>query len=292
MIDLNKPPIKGHSSLVTTEWLEKYLLNPDIRLIDATWFHPSKMIMGFDEYKKSHIPGAIFFDLDEQSDHQSSLPHMLPDVTKFASYMRRLGISNGHHIIVYDRASGGSAAARLWWMLRYFGHDRISLLDGGYEKWLNEYRPVNNSFSDYQERHFIPKINPHLLRNKEAMMKNITTQKEQVLDARSTARFYGREIEPWPHKKKGHIPKSLSLPWTELIDPHSKEFISLDMMKQKFLEASLDLNRPIVTTCGSGVTACLLAFALHLLGRDDVAIYDGSWAEWGMADDTIAELSS
>ncbi len=274
-------------ALVNTFWLADHLSAPDIRVIDATWHFPGRGDGALD-YLAGHIPGAIHFDIDDIKDDQTSLPHMAPDATKFASRVRRLGIGNGNHLVIYDRVGGGSAAARVWWMFRLFGHTDVSLLDGGWAKWLAEGRAQEQGPPIARDRHFMPRLNQTLVRSKAQMLANLQDRRETVIDARSAGRFSGREAEPWPHRKVGHIPGSLNLPWTELIDPGSQTFLPRDQLLARFKRAGLDPDRPVVASCGSGVTACMLAFALHLVGRDQVAVYDGSWAEWGMSDDTPA----
>jgi len=171
-------------------------------------------------------------------------------------------------------------------MFRVFGHDDISLLDGGLSKWLSEQRPIEDLPPMARDRHFVPRMNQTLVRSKAQMLANLGNGRETVIDARSAGRFHGTEAEPWPHRKVGHIPGSLNLPWGDLLDPESKTFLPLDQLDARFAKAGLSDAKPVVTSCGSGVTACMLAFGLYLLGRDNVAVYDGSWAEWGMADDT------
>jgi len=276
-------------SLVSTQWLADHLDAPDVRVVDATWFHPSTGKKGRDEYDVGHIPGAVFFDIDEIAADDSTLPHMLPPSVKFASKVRKLGLGNGNRIVVYDRAGGGSAAARVWWTFRVFGHGEVSLLDGGMTKWLAEHRQIEDQPPVTRERHFLPRVDQTLVRDKAQMLANIGSHRDQVIDARSAGRFRGEEPEPWPHRKVGHIPGSLNLPWNELVDPETKTFLSAETIRAKFEKAGIAKDKPIVATCGSGVTASMLAFGLYLTGRDDVAIYDGSWSEWGMDEDTPAE---
>ena len=275
-------------SLVSTAWLAAHLAAPDIRVVEATWHFPATGKKGRDDYDAAHIPGAVFFDIDDIKDESSALPHMAPDAAKFASKVRKLGIGNGNKVVIYDRAAGSSAAARVWWSFRLFGHQDVALLDGGWSKWAAEHRPIEDLPPMPRDRHFVPRVNQTLLRCKQQILANIESRRELVLDARSAGRFKGVDPEPWPHKKVGHIPGSRNLPWTELIDPETKTFLPVEILRERFAAAGLD-HRPVVASCGSGVTACMLAFGLYLTGRDDVAIYDGSWAEWGLADDTPVE---
>ncbi len=276
-------------SLVSTEWLADHLEAPDVRIVEATWFMPATGKKGHEAYEAGHIPGAVFFDLDDIADDESPLPHMLPSPVKFASKVKKLGLGSGNRIIVYDRASGSSAAARVWWMFRAFGHDEVSLLDGGMSKWMAERRPTQDQPPVTRERHFMPHFEASLVRAKTQILANLDSKREIVIDARSAGRFKGVEPEPWPHKKVGHIPGALNLPWPELIDPETKTFLPIEQLRAKFADAGITGDKPIVASCGSGVTACMLAFGLYLTGRKDVAIYDGSWAEWGLADDTPVE---
>lgn len=280
--------LTAQDALVSTAWLADHLTTPDIRIVDASWFLPGSGQTGKQAYELAHIPGAVFFDIDQIKDDQNPLPHMSADATKFASAVRKLGIGNGNRVVVYDRAAGNSAAARVWWNFRLFGHEDVALLDGGLAKWLAESRPVEDLPPPPRVRHFVPRVNQTLIRSKAQMLANLESRREIVIDARSSGRFAGDEPDPWPHRKLGHIPGSLSLPWTELIDPVSKTFWPIETLRTLFPPLAPDQG--VVASCGSGVTACMLAFALHLLGRDDVALYDGSWAEWGMAEDTPAEL--
>ncbi len=273
-------------ALVSTEWLANHLEAPDVRVVDATWFMPASGRDGRAEYGQEHIPGAVYFDINDIADTASPLPHMLPDPAKFASRVRRLGLGDGNRVVLYDRSSGGAAAARAWWMFRVFGHDDVSVLDGGIVKWLREGRPTRDLPPMPRERHFTPHVDQTLVRDKNEMLANLQSRLEQVVDARSAARFAGREKEPWPHKKVGHIPGAFNVPWTQLVDETSKTFLPNETLTARFLAAGVDLSKPVIASCGSGVTACMLALALHLLGKADVAVYDGSWAEWGQADDT------
>lgn len=275
-------------SLVDTAWLAKHLTDPDLRVADATYFLPSQGKDARAEFEARHIPGAVFFDIDEIADSSSPLPHMLPSPEKFASRMRKLGIGDGNRVVVYD-AHGLMSATRAWWMLRVFGHKDVAVLDGGLPKWLAEGRPVEDSPPLPRERHFTARLDHSQVRDKAQVMANLKTRREQLLDARAAGRFTGREPELWPGRRSGHIPGSYNLPYTDLLDPNNKTLLPADRLVSKLRDAGIDLKRPVVTSCGSGITATVLAFGLHLIGHRDVAVYDGSWAEWGLPGDTPVE---
>lgn len=278
------------NALVSTAWLAGCATAPDIRVVDATMFLPTDPRNALAEYRACHIPGAVFFDVDEIADTDSGLPHMLPSPEKLSSRVRRLGIGDGNRIVVYDRMGGAMAAARVWWTFRTFGHTDIAVLDGGLTKWLAEGRPTNETVPLPQPRHFSIRQNRTAVRDYARMLSNIESRQEQVVDARSARRFAGLDPEPRPTKKAGHIPGSLNLPFDRLLDKDRQmAFRPADEIVQAFADAGVDLKRPIATTCGSGVTAAFLAFALHLIGKTDVAVYDGSWAEWGNKDGAPVE---
>ena len=267
------------SPLVSTEWLAEHLTAPDVRIADASWYLPQTGREAKAEYRSAHIPGAVFFDIDELSDETSDLPHMLPPAAKFASRMRQLGLGDGNLIVVYDGA-GIYSAPRAWWMLRAMGHEDVAVLDGGFPKWKREGRPVEDLVPQPHLRHFTPRPNNALLRDFVQMMQNLEAGREQVVDLRGAARFAGKEAEPRPGVRPGHIPGSANLPYTELSDA-AGTLKSPEALRQIFSQHGIDAGRPIVTTCGSGVTAAIGMLALAVTGARDVALYDGSWAEWG-----------
>jgi thiosulfate/3-mercaptopyruvate sulfurtransferase len=271
-------------SLVSTEWLARNLSQPDLRIVDATYYLPMQNKNAKAEYLERHIPGAIFFDLDDISDSTSTLPHMLPPPEKFASRVRKLGIGDGNRIVVYD-AQGMMSAARVWWMFRIFGAREVAILDGGLPKWLAEGRPVDDEQVTLQERHFTARLDNTQVRGKDQVKRNIDSKREQVLDARTAGRFHATEPEIWPGRRSGHIPGAHNLPYGQLLKP-DMTFKDADAMRALYERAGIDLKKPVVTSCGSGITACVLAFGLHLIGHRDIAVYDGSWAEWGLPGDT------
>ena len=272
-------------TLVETEWLAENLDNSDIRIVDATWYLPTVERDGIENYDAGHIPGAVFWDIDAIADPQSSLPHMMPDETTFQGYMKMLGIGSDHHVIVYDNMKL-MTAPRVWWTLRVFGHERVSLLNGGQNKWSAEDRPLTTDAPKIPETAFRAIFNSSMVRSVDDIWANIRTSDEQILDARGAGRFDGIDPEPRPECRSGHIPGSQNLPFNELIDPQMGTVLPIKELASRIQAAGIDDARPVVTTCGSGITACVLALGLHLTGRHDVAVYDGSWTEWGGREDT------
>lgn len=268
-----------HLELVSTDWLAAHLDAPDIRIVEASWHLPSAGRDARRDYAEAHIPGAVFFDIDDIADDATDLPHMLPPPEKFASRMRRLGIGDGHRIVIYDRPDACSAA-RAWWMLRTFGCRDVALLDGGFGKWLAEDRPAEDMPPMPRDRHFSARLDNLQLRDKARMRTIVQSGQEQILDARGPGRFEGREPEPRPGLRGGHMPGARNLPYDRLFNP-DRTFKSPAELRALFENARIDFSRPVVTTCGSGITACALAFGLHLAGHAQVAVYDGSWTEWG-----------
>jgi thiosulfate/3-mercaptopyruvate sulfurtransferase len=271
-------------ALVTTDWLAAHLGEPDLRVVDGSWHMPQLARDPRAEFVHAHIPGAVFFDIDAIADRTTSLPHMLPTPDEFARAVGALGIGDGDRVVVYD-TRGVVSAARVWWTFRAFGHEAVAALDGGLPKWRAEGRPIEAGGPTPPARRFIAKPRRDLVRDLAAMRENLTTRGAQVLDARSHGRFAGTEPEPRAGLRGGHIPGSLNLPYDQLYRPDGT-MRPPDDLRRRFAASGLDLGQSIVTTCGSGVTASVLALGLHLLGRSDVAVYDGSWSEWGGRDDT------
>jgi thiosulfate/3-mercaptopyruvate sulfurtransferase len=274
-------------TIVTTDWLAAHLHEPDLRVLDGTWHMPQLKRDPRAEFAQAHIPGAVFFDIDAIADHGTTLPHMLPTAAEFAAAVGALGIGSGDRVVVYD-VRGVVSAARVWWTFRAFGHDAVAVLDGGLRKWQAESRPIESGQPKPAARAFIARLRPELVRDVEAMRANVASRAAQVLDARSRGRFAGTEPEPRVGLRGGHIPGSLNLPYETLYRPDGT-LKSPEELRGAVTASGIDLARPIVTTCGSGVTASVLALALHQLGRSDVAVYDGSWSEWGGRADTPIE---
>jgi thiosulfate/3-mercaptopyruvate sulfurtransferase len=270
---------KRMDALVTTEWLAANLDARDLRVVDATWRLPGDGGDPRAAYDAAHIPGAVFLDLAEIVDTTHAAPMMLPGPEKFASRMAALGLGDGTRIILYDDSSLHSAA-RAWVMLRSFGIPDVAILDGGLAKWRVEGRALSNERTTPRPRHVTPRIRGEGIHNLADMRANLDSGTAQVLDARSPARFAGEEPEPRPGVVPGHIPGSINLPYSRFFDEDGtwKHGASL---RAAFTDAGVDLDRPIVATCGSGVTASVIAFAAHLLGKE-AAVYDGSWGEWGV----------
>src|SRR4051812_1640745 len=282
---------KNPGSLISTEELAKIIDSPNVRVVEAAFDMPgSKPPLALERFREAHIPRAIFFDIDAICDKASSLPHMIPSAEEFGRDVGNLGISSDDRVIVYDR-DGFKFAPRVWWELRTFGHKTVSILDGGFAKWQSEGRSVERGITKKEPRTFKATLSARSVRSKADVLKILDNKDEQLIDARSKGRFDGSSPESWPGRRSGHIPGSLNLPYDQIVDPRTHALLPEGELRQRFQHAGLELNKPVVTSCGSGVTACALAFALHLLGKQDVAVYDGSWAEWGLPGETPVATS-
>jgi thiosulfate/3-mercaptopyruvate sulfurtransferase len=281
-------PYVHPEALVSTEWLAAHLDDPHVRVVDASFKLPGITPTAREDYDRSHIPGAVFFDIDDIAEPGTSLPHMIPSPELFARKMEGLGIGDDDRVIVYDSA-GLSSAGRAWWMLRLYGHHNVALLDGGLPKWKAEGRSLETAVPNPPHRRFSARFDSALVRDKQALLDNLSTGREQVVDARAAGRFAGIAEETRPGLRRGHIPGSRNLPFDRVTDPQTRRLRDAEELSSLFRDAGVALDCPIVTSCGSGVTACALAFALHLIGHPGAAVYDGSWSEWGLPGDTPVE---
>ncbi len=266
-------------TLVSTEWLAAHMKDPDLRILDGSWYLPQQGRDAKAEYDAGHIPGARFFDIDEISDHRSDLPHMAPPVEKFMSRLRALGVGDGHQVVVYDGA-GLMSAARVWWLFRLMGQENVAVLDGGMPKWLAEEREVEDLPPVIRDRHMTVRVQNHLVRDVTQVSAAAKLADHEIIDARSAGRFAGAEVEPREGLRSGHIPGSRNVPFGNLLNKNGT-MKSPEDCRAVFEAAGVDLSKPAITSCGSGVTAAILSLALERIGKKDHSLYDGSWAEWG-----------
>ncbi|XP_074552786.1 3-mercaptopyruvate sulfurtransferase-like [Halichoeres trimaculatus] len=271
-------------ALVSGQWLadaiRNSLIGPKLRVLDTSWYLPKTQRDPGAEFAQRHIPGSSFFDIDECSDRSSAFDHMLPTPSHFSRYVGQLGIGNDTHVVVYDTSDFGAySAPRVWWMFRLFGHSLVSVLDGGFRNWLADGHPVSSEPPSPEATEFTATMEQAWVKSYEDMLDNVRTKRVQVVDARSAGRFRGVEPEPRDDTLPGHFPGAINMPFPTFMDASGKELGSAGLSKL-FGDAGVDLEKPVWATCGSGVTACHVVLAAHLLGHPGVCVYDGSWSEW------------
>ncbi len=267
-------------TLVSTDWLASHMRDPDLRILDASMYMPGSQRDAKSEYAAGHIPGARFFDIDDISDSRSDLPHMAPPIEKFMSRLRAMGVGDGHQVVVYDGA-GLFSAARVWWMFKLMGQNDVAVLDGGLPKWVAEGRDLEDLPPIVRDRHMTVRRQAHLVKDVTQVAAASKLRDQEIIDARSPGRFRGEEPEPRPGMRGGHIPGSKNVHYSSLLNA-DQTMKSPQETRAIFEAAGVDLSKPAITTCGSGVTAAILSLAMARMGKDDHSLYDGSWSEWGM----------
>lgn len=280
-------PTSDPKTLVSTDWLAEHLSDPDLRVLDGSWHMPAAGRDARAEYEIGHIPGARFFDIEDISDNRSELPHMAPPTEKFISRLRKMGVGDGHQVVIYDGA-GLFSAARVWWLFRLMGKTDVAVLDGGFPKWKAEGREIEDLPPMIRDRHMTVQRQAHLIRDVTQVASASKLKDHEIVDARSPERFAGASAEPRAGLRSGHIPGAKNVHYASLLNPDGT-MKDPDALKAAFENAGIDLSKPVITSCGSGITAAILSLALERIGKTDHALYDGSWSEWGKYDDLKVE---
>ncbi len=279
---------QDHSGLlVSTKWVAERLTDPGLRILDASWYLPQMNRDAAAEFDAGHLPGAQFFDIDAIAEPDTDLPHMVPPTALFAAQMRHMGIGNDSQVVIYDGA-GILSAPRVWWLFRYFGHSKVTVMDGGLPKWVAEGHPINRKTASFRPQNYVPHPDPGLLRSANEVADALESE-TQIIEARAANRYRGEVDEPRAGLRRGRIPGSLNVPFSDLVTDQG-QMRPASELKAIFGAVGVDMDRPAITTCGSGITAAVLSLALEIIGHQQHALYDGSWAEWGGRQDLPADV--